>query len=318
MIWATLRMYRSIIAASLVVAALFATWLLITGLMESHAWANFVSHHCLLNDPGSSSLCITSLSNVGNFSSVNATLCGVLPPLLGLVLGVPLVAGEIQQRTNRLAWSQSISRTRWLVDKVVVVAVVTAVIVGALLPLVWWWTEAAHRSHLQPSNFDISGFVEVSYSLFALMLGVTIGAIVRRTGWAFAASVPVFFAIRALIREYIRSSLVSPVSSVVSTQAPLNSNSWYLNEGFVPVGRLSPSSGQSWSSQETVLEKCQRSVDSFVSLSRCESIHHLHYVVQYQPASHYWALQSAESAIFIAISVILLGVVVSVIRNWRT
>jgi hypothetical protein len=108
MIWVTWRMHRAIFLASIVVAIVFAIWLVITGRMEEHAWAIFTGHHCSLNYPGISAVCSSSYAGTGRFSEVNAALCGALPALLGLVVGVQLVAGEIQQRTNRLAWSQSI------------------------------------------------------------------------------------------------------------------------------------------------------------------------------------------------------------------
>jgi hypothetical protein len=212
MIWATWRLNRSVFISSIVVAVALAIWLATTGAMEANSWAVFTGHHCSIDFPGSSLVCMNSLSGVGNFSTVNAALCGALPALLGLVLGVPLVASEIQQGTNRLAWTQSITRTRWLFVKIGVGALFTAVIVGALAPLVWWWTDAAQRSHIQPANFDISGAVEVAYALFAFMLGVALGTLIRRSGWAFAACVPIFALVRAGVRLYVRPGLVSPAT----------------------------------------------------------------------------------------------------------
>jgi len=52
---------------------------------------------------------------------------------------------------------------------------------------------------IQPKLFDITGVVVVSYALFAFMLGVTLGAIIQRPAWAFAASVPVFGFIRLVL-----------------------------------------------------------------------------------------------------------------------
>jgi hypothetical protein len=41
-------------------------------------------------------------------------------------------------------------------------------------------------------------------------------------------------------------------------------------------------------------------------------------VVQYQPTSHFWALQGVESAIFIGAALVLLGITVVAVRRWRT
>jgi hypothetical protein len=99
------------------------------------------------------------------------------------VLGAPLVAREIEQGTNRLAWTQSITRTRWLLVKLFVGALSCCALVGAMAPLLEWWTGAVQRgARIQPTSFDLSGFVDVAYVLFAFMLGAALGALIRRTG----------------------------------------------------------------------------------------------------------------------------------------
>jgi hypothetical protein len=324
MIWATWRMHRPLFLASIAVAVAFAIWLAITGETEAHAWAIFTGHHCSVYNPRSSAVCMSSLSGVDDFSTVNAALCGALPPLLGLVLGVPLVAGEIQQRTNRLAWTQSITRTRWVLVKIGVGAAFVAAIVGAMAPLFWWWTDAAQRaSHIQPANFDISGFAPVAYALFAFMLGAALGALIHRSGWAFAASVPIFALVRTGVRLYIRPDLIPPTAVTTDAYAPItNPDWWYLHAGSVPLGRMSPAPGQSWSSNDQLIANCQGPVSAdqkaLHTAAYCEKVNHLHYVLQFQPPSHFWALQAAESAIFLGLSGVLLGLTVLAVRRWRT
>ena len=325
MIWATWRMHRSIFLSSIAVAIAFAIWLAITGEMDAHAWAIFTSHHCSVMSPGSSAICLSSYHSVGDFSTVNAALCGALPPLLGLVLGVPIVAGEIQLRTNRLAWTQSITRTRWVLIKLGVGAAFTAGIVGAMAPLFWWWTDAVQRnSHIMPADFDISGFAPVAYALFAFMLGAALGAFIHRSGWAFAAAVPIFALVRTGIRLYIRPDLIPPTTVTTNAYAPIyNYNAWYLHAGSVPLGRMSPAPGQTWSSNDQLIESCQGPVTggekaALHSANYCEKLHHLHYVLQFQPPSHFWALQTAESAIFLAAAGALLVLTVLAVRRWRT
>jgi hypothetical protein len=46
----------------------------------------------------------------------------VVPALLGMFLGAPLVASEVERGTHRLAWAQSVSRRRWLLLHVGLVA----------------------------------------------------------------------------------------------------------------------------------------------------------------------------------------------------
>jgi hypothetical protein len=98
---------------------------------------------------------------------------------------------------------------------------------------------------------------------------------------------------------------------------------WYLHAGFVPLGRMGPAPGQTWSSDYQLIESCQgpvsRDQQAFLqSANHCEKLDHLHYVLQYQPPSHFWALQAAESAIFLATAALLLGLTVLAVRRWRT
>jgi hypothetical protein len=53
-------------------------------------------------------------------------------------------------------------------------------------------------------------------------------------------------------------------------------------------------------------------------VNRCIAQNKLHYVIQYQPMTHFWALQGAESAIFVAAAIVLLGITVVAVRRWRT
>ena len=103
-----------------------------------------------------------------------------LPGLLGLALGASLVADEFHRGTNRLAWSQTISRTRWLVSKLAVGAVIVCVLVGLLVPLMGWWSGAVDSGlDIQPKLFDITGGVVVGYALLAFMLGALLGVFIH-------------------------------------------------------------------------------------------------------------------------------------------
>ena len=54
-------------------------------------------------------------------------LAVVLPGIIGILWGAPLVAQELETGTYRLAWTQSVTRTRWLAVKLGVLGLVSAV-----------------------------------------------------------------------------------------------------------------------------------------------------------------------------------------------
>ncbi|MGH9297099.1 MAG: hypothetical protein ACRDZP_03890 [Acidimicrobiales bacterium] len=323
MIWATWRMERSLYLVALVVLAVIAVLLALAGAHQLAVWTTYSNLHC--SQPGASSRCLSAADNyysASRFSSTGVVVGLLVPGLLGLVLGAPIVAKEFGASTNRLAWTQSITRTRWLVLKLAVGALATAALVAALTPVFQWWTGAVQRGdRIVSPNFDVSGLVPVAYAVFAFMLGALLGALVRRTGWAFALGVPLFAGFRFLEHSYLRSGLVPPVDA--STGPILaGSNDWVLNQGFLPIEQSSPGLGVTWQSESAAMNSCTNPGGGggkvSYSVHHCESVLKLHYVVQMQPGSHYWLLQLAEAAMFVAGACVLCALTVVAVRRWRT
>jgi len=240
-----------------------------------------------------------------------------LPGLFALALGASLIGEEVSNKTNRLAWSQGISRTRWLSRKLAVGAVVVGVLTLVLVPILNWWTGAVTLGlDIQPKLFDITGVVVVSYALFAFMLGVTLGAIIQRPAWAFAASVPVFGFIRLVVGG-LRSTLASPASLIQQFQES-PPNGWVLHAGYVPLGRTSPAPGRTWSGYAQQVDACFNRVSSLAGQAHCALVAHVHWVWQYQPERHYWLLQWTETGIYVGLALVCFVATLIKVRGWRT
>jgi hypothetical protein len=102
---------------------------------------------------------------------------------LGLVLGVPLVSREIEQRTAGMAWALSRSRTSWLLQRVAFAALV---LVSLLLALAIA-SEALAAAQLPTHHLDHDfswygrrGALIVVRGLAALAVGVLLGALLGR------------------------------------------------------------------------------------------------------------------------------------------
>ena len=69
-----------------------------------------------------------------------------------------------------------------------------------------------------------------------------------------------------------------------------------------------------------LVQNCEPKISAIsqTDVNRCIAQNKLHYLFQYQPTSHFWTLQGAESAIFIGAALVLLGVTVLAVRRWRT
>ena len=70
----------------------------------------------------------------------------VIPALAGLFLGAPLLAREFEYGTFRLAWTQSLSRRRWVLSRTVLLALAT-IAAAALVALLDDVVAQAIRRH---------------------------------------------------------------------------------------------------------------------------------------------------------------------------
>jgi hypothetical protein len=159
--------------------------------------------------------CLNSTSTFLRNDSTIRTWLGiliiVLPGIIGMFWGAPLVAKELEAGTHRLVWTQSVTRTRWLATKLVVVGLASIIAAGLLSLIVTWWASPLDRASANVfGTFDERGIVPVGYAAFAFVLGVTAGVIVRRTVPAMASTLFAFVAVRISFDRFVRPHLVSP------------------------------------------------------------------------------------------------------------
>lgn len=139
----------------------------------------------------------------------------IVPALVGIFWGAPLVARELETGTFRLSWTQSISRTRWLSAKLVVAGLASVVATGLLSLMVTWWSSPLDRVNgtpFSPAYFDRRDLVPIGYTAFAFTLGVAAGMLIRRTLPAMAATLVGFIGVRLAVFEWVRPRLMAPLS----------------------------------------------------------------------------------------------------------
>jgi hypothetical protein len=140
----------------------------------------------------------------------------VVPALIGMFWGAPLIAHELETGTFRLAWTQSVSRLRWLVVKLGLVGLASMLAAGLLSLMVTWWAspmDKVNQNRFSPSNFALHGFVPAGYALFAFALAATVGLLVRRTLPAMAITLAVFIGARLAVTYWVRPHYMSPVTT---------------------------------------------------------------------------------------------------------
>lgn len=119
------------------------------------------------------------------FSFVSMGLQAI-PILLGVFLGAPLIAGDLENGTAKLVAAQSMSRTRWLATKLALAGLVVVVSTGVLSAVFgWWWnpvkSEVTVMDWTSGAAFNTTGPVPVALTLFSVFGGVAIGVVLRRT-----------------------------------------------------------------------------------------------------------------------------------------
>jgi hypothetical protein len=321
MTWVTWRQYRyqGALAAALFAALTFV--LLATGLHAAHVWHSALAR-CAKNATCSGlSGSGLSLSSPTFLTLVVAT--AAVPLLPGLFWGAPMVAGELEAGTHQFAWTQSITRRRWLAVRAGWLLLAAAVLAGAVSAVVTWWSgpdNALNADAFQVNRFDITGIVPVGYAVFAMALGICAGALLRRTLPALAVTLAGFVGLRALPALWLRLHYMTPVTVHYKLTAPFTPAGSYLaiSQGWIgPNGQPPvPGPGNYGFDGEAVPAACEKFMSSpNPNPLPCLMARGYRGFVTYQPASRFWAFQGIETGIFVVLAAILLAVTFWVLKR---
>jgi hypothetical protein len=149
------------------------------------------------------------------FSGITTSVSLYLPLLLGMFWGAPLLARELEHGTHQLAWTQSVTRRRWLQVRLAVVGASALLATAALTALVTWGVDpydgVAGRGRLLNEYFESHGLVPFAYTLLAVALGTLAGVLLRRVVWAMGATLAAVFTLR-LAFETARAAPPAPLA----------------------------------------------------------------------------------------------------------
>ncbi|MGA9626300.1 MAG: hypothetical protein WBQ65_17640, partial [Bryobacteraceae bacterium] len=67
-------------------------------------------------------------------------LAVAVPALIGVFWGAPLIARELETGSFRLAWTQSVTRSRWMLVKLGIVGTASMLAAGLFSLAVTWWS----------------------------------------------------------------------------------------------------------------------------------------------------------------------------------
>lgn len=320
MIWLTWRQHRIEAAIVLGVLALLAALLIVIGVDMRSSFQQLNIANCLSaiqTSPSCSDAIDAFRTQYGPWVYASAWL-NLIPALLGILIGAPLVARELEHGTQRLVWTQSVTRWRWLAVKLLLVLGGCLVVAGVLILLLTWWRQPWDTLDGRFGNaaFDFEGPVLGGYVLFALALAVAAGALLRKAIPAMVVTLAGFLAVRLPVEFHFRPYYQPPLSvtfDVASASAAagpqLSRADWEVNSYFVDHAGHSLTDQQVYSSCLTGFNSTK---DVFL---QCVHNHGWLLAEIYQPADRFWTFQTIETAIFVTLALALLGLAIYWVRS---
>lgn len=242
---------------------------------------------------------------------LGTVLIGV-PAFIGAFWGAPLVAHELEASTHRLAWTQTVTRRRWLATKLAVTGLAAVIVTGVFSLVFTWWSLPFDRlgNRIGTANFGQRGIAPIAYALFALVLGTLAGAVLRRTLAAMAATLVGFFVVRFTFQIVARRHILDPVTTSLPTNlfgqregASASAGGWILATRTVDATGHTITGNQA---SDTLAAACRLTRDSSdAEWVECANQLGVHDIVTMHPASQFWPLQAWETASFLTLTAIL-------------
>jgi hypothetical protein len=250
---------------------------------------------------------------VGNFTANAGTLqalfdggwFNLIPGLIGVALAVPVLL-DLENGTVRLAWTQSVTRRRWVTTKLGL-AVGTVLIAAAGFSLLFtWYQRPFDRIYGRWDKFDFDWIVPLGYALFALGLALAVGVLLRRSAAALVIAYALYVAGRLFVESWLRKRFISPLSATWGphTAGPNLSKAWVISQA--PSDRA----GHPFAGGAAVFQECARTGPrGFKGVSESCMIRHgagfTHAV--FEPGSRFWTFQGIEFGLFAGVALLLIA-----------
>jgi hypothetical protein len=228
-----------------------------------------------------------------------------LPVLLGVFIAAPLLSREFEQRTHLFAWSQSITKLRWVVVKLGLFAAVVLISAAALTVLVTWWHSPLDRAFYGGpwAAFDVQGLAPIGYAVFALSLGTLAGLVFRRTIPAMALTLFVFVGVRILIAQ-VRPHFMT---AVTGSALDVKQGSWLVSANYYTDAHGHHVSFEQVNQLVSVY--ASTAPKTFNGSGVMDYLHQqgISLLTDYQPADRYWTFQLIEAALFFGLAISLIA-----------
>ncbi|MFG3323786.1 ABC transporter permease subunit [Streptomyces sp. NPDC048171] len=322
MLWVTWRQHRAaLLTATFLLAAVTVPTLISGFAMHDQYRADGIS--ACVADPearaGCAQLVEQFAAQYGEWGN-RMVWVAFLPALIGVFLGAPLLAREFENGTWRFAFTQGVSRTRWLVTQLAVVGTGAAVLALACSLLFTWWRQPLDTmsSPMRTAAFTVSPAL-AALTLFALALGVFAGVLLRRTVLAMGLTLAVYLTVRITLEETLRPHYLSPL---VRTDAPnaqeaadaLPPTDWIVDEGLLTGAGHKLSDGKKREILKQVYDG-DTVREGGAALERYLAEHGLRHYTEYQPADRYPIMLMIEIGLYLGLALALFAAAAHLVRR---
>jgi hypothetical protein len=328
MIWLTWRQHRKQALYTLAGLLALAALIVPTGLAMRGTYADKGLPACYdgLKDgslaPDASNTCMRALDALGDqYASLTyaGVLLLILPLLVGLFWGAPLIARETEQGTHRLVWTQGISRRHWALVKVGAVGGFTlAVSIVYGLGATWWMEPlmtAGRMSRFESGLFDMQGMAPIGYTLFAVALGVFAGTVWQKVLPAMGVALAGFAGLRIALTVLARPRFMPPKVRTYLVQGSTGERGNLTGDWVLAKQVRNPDGSVAAANAEVACppgasgpggSPCGRDLGLQAGAYNWQ---------QYQPSDRFWLFQGIETGIFVALAVLLLYLAIRRVRR---
>jgi hypothetical protein len=312
MIWLTWRQHRRQAWWTLAGLALLAAFVVPTGLSMRHAFTRLGLAGCVTSGGAGCETGIDKFTNAYGSLVLVSVLFLVLPLLIGLFWGAPVIAREVEQGTHRMIWTQGISRRHWVLAKTGLLGgavTVFAIVYG--LGLSWWYSPLGQvdlrETRFTEVFFDMQGVAPAAYTIFAVALGVFAGTVLPKVLPAMALTLGGFLGVRVAVALLARPHYMSPLvdDQLIRGGAGPLAGSWVLAKDVRQADGTVVTSG-------TVRCPPTGPCDADTQLGLRPGAYN-HQV--FQPGDRFWTFQWIEAGIFVALAALLLWLTIRRIRR---
>ncbi|UUU32880.1 ABC transporter permease [Streptomyces sp. CA-210063] len=303
--WTVWRAHRSALLVWCAYVLAMAGWLL---------WLRIVTLHEIDQEAascGDSDPCIDVLAAMTYSSDLSmiGTLVSYLCYGVAAWAGAALTGRELERGTAQLAWTQSVTPTRWLAAKLAVPAVVLVLGTTALV-LLYRWAWAADRGMVgdewfYPDPMVNRGPLLVAYALCALAVGALAGLALRRALPALAVALGFMAWFHVFLDQHTRQ--LWPTTTLTDTAASRVPE----NADQIALGSITDSGARV--SDLSCFNDDGASADA---VRACMANHEFTGLyAEVHPPSHFWPLHLMATGVVLAVTVLATAAAFRLLRR---